>query len=105
MGSMNIKAESSCVSDVSVSSWEEGGLLVHVSLVDSNNTWLSVSHLVSSSVGDNPSLLGSSSDGLGSSIEVEPLSVVPWLVVLDSESVVVVSDVLMPEEGSSTAHS
>ena len=66
-----------------------------MSLVDSNDTWVSMSHLVSSSVGDNPSSLVVSSDGLGSSVEVEPLSWVPWLVVLDSESVVVVSDVLV----------
>ena len=74
-------------------------------LVDSDDSWLPESHLVSSSVGDNPVLLSSSSDGLGSSVEVEPLSVVPWLVVVDSESVVVVSDMLVPEQGSVAAHS
>jgi hypothetical protein len=76
-----------------------------VSLVNSDDSWVTESHLVSSSVGDNPVFLSSSSDGLGSSVEVEPLSVVPWLVVVDSQSVVVVTNVLMPEQGSVAAHS
>ena len=76
-----------------------------MSLIDTNDSWLSVSHLESSSVGNDPVLLSSSSDGLGSSVEVEPLSVVPWLMVVDSQSVVIVSNVLMPEQGLSSTHS
>ena len=48
---------------------------------------------------------GPGSDGSGSSVEDEPLSVVLWLVVSDSESVLASTDVLLPVQGSEGAHS
>jgi hypothetical protein len=75
-----------------------------VSLVDTNDSWLTNSHLVVSSVGNGVVSSFNWSDGLSSSVHEPPLLIIPWLMVLDSESVVVVTDVLMPEEGSSGGH-
>lgn len=45
------------------------------------------------------------SNGSSSSVEDPPLSLIPWLMVLDSNLVLMSSDVLMPEEGSVLRHS
>lgn len=45
------------------------------------------------------------SDGFGSPVKGPPLSAVTWAVVLDSQSVLMSSDVLMPEEGFTSSHS
>lgn len=45
--------------------------------------------------------VGSSSDRSGSPVEHEPLLVVVWVVVLDSESILMGSDVLSVEQSSS----
>jgi len=63
------------------------------------------SETVSLLVGDGVSSVGPGSNGSGSFVEDEPLSVVLWLVVSDSESVLVGSNVLLPVQGSEGAHS
>lgn len=45
------------------------------------------------------------SDGLSSSVESEPLLLIIWVKVLNSESELVSTNVLVPEEGSSFSHS
>ena len=102
---MDIKALSSVVLDVSV------GTVVPSDLLSSQSSvWLDVgsnsnSELVSSLVGDGIVSLGPGSDGVGSGVEEEPLLHVHWIVSLDSESELVVTNVLVPEEGSVRGHS
>jgi len=55
-------------------------------------------------VGDGERSLASSSDGSGSLIENEPLLLTLWVVVSDSESVLLSSDVLGEEEGAVVLH-
>ena len=55
--------------------------------------------------GYNHGSVGKGSDSLGSPVEDKPLSSVSWVVVLDSESVLLGTNVLMPEEGSVRSHS
>jgi len=55
--------------------------------------------------GDDLVSVSEGSNSLGSPVESPPLSVVTWVVVLDSQSVLVGSNMLMPEEGSVSAHS
>jgi hypothetical protein len=102
--SMDIKALSSNVSDVSVGSVEPKGSLGVVSSVLSDGSSDSNSELVSSLVGNSVVSSGPGSDGLGSPVEGPPLSVVQWVVGSDSKSELVSSDVLVPEEGSSVFH-
>ena len=71
----------------------------------SDNSGDSDSESVASLVGDGIASSLVSSDGSGSLIEDPPLLWVPWLVVLDSESELVATDVLVPEQGSSGSHS
>ena len=104
--SMNIKAKSWDVSDVSgVSTVEGRHLSVISSLVVSDNGSDSNLETLASLVGDGPVSLEVWSDGSGSPVEDPPLLLVPWLGVLDSESVLVSTNVLVPEEGSSRLHS
>lgn len=55
-------------------------------------------------VGKSHSSVSCSSNGLSSPVEDEPLSVVLWLIVSDSKSVLTVSNVLVIEESSSASH-
>jgi hypothetical protein len=99
-GSVNIQALLSVVSQVSESSSVEGNLLVNLGSPWSHNSSDSDSESLSVLVGNGVTLVGEGSDGSSSSVEDEPLSVVLWVVVSDSESVLVSTDMLMPEEGS-----
>lgn len=62
----------------------------------SEDSDLSNSVVVTVSVGDGIVSLGESSDGSGSGIEGEPLVVAEGGVVLDSQSVLMSSDVFVP---------
>lgn len=84
---MKSQALSTWVSEVVPSSWEVGDLLIHSlleteSLDDSSHV---VSHLVVVVGRDSIVSLVVSSDRSGSVIEDKPLSVVPWLMVVNSE--------------------
>ena len=103
--SVDVQTLLSVVSQVSVVSSVEGNLLVNLRSPWSNDSSDSDSESLSLLVRDGVSLVGESSDGSGSSVEDEPLSVVLWLVVSDSQSVLVATDVLVPEEGSEGSHS
>ena len=100
LSSVNIQALLSVVSQVSVVSSVEGNLLVNLRSPWSNSSGNSDSESLSLLVRDGVSLVGPGSNGSSSSVEDEPLSVVLWLVVSDSESILVSTDMLMPEEGS-----
>lgn len=77
---------------VGVSPWSHGS---------SNTNSESISVLI----GQNKSSVRVGSDSLSSGIEYEPLLVVVWHGVSDSKSVLVVTNVLMSEEGSVSTHS
>lgn len=106
---MDIEALVGNISDVSSSSTEESHSLVAVSLEWSDDSIVSVS----SEIGvlnalinrDNSVSIGVGSDSSGSPVEGPPLLVVSWVVVLDSQSVLTSTDVLVPEEGSVLGHS
>jgi len=103
--SVDIKALSSKVLDVSVSSTNPLGSLSVVSSVLSDGSGNVDSETVSSLVGNNVASSSVGSDGSGSGIEDPPLLVVLWTVVSDSQSELVASDMLVPEECSSAWHS
>ena len=96
--SVDIKASSRDISDVSVSSWVESELLgskTGESLGSGGNVSSESSvELMTKSVGSLVEL----SDGSGSVVHSPPLSLIPWGVVLDSGSVLVGSNVLSGEE-------
>jgi len=100
VSSVHIKAVAGIVSEVSVSSWEVRKSLVWLVSPLSDNSGVSNSVMVSSLVRDGIASLVLSSDRSGSSIEDEPLSSVVSLMVVDSESELMSTNVLMPEEGS-----
>jgi len=102
---MDIETFLSVVSDVSVGTVVPSDSLVVLALPLSDGSSNTNSELVSSLVGDDEVSSSPSSDGLGSGIEGPPLLVVSWVVVSDSESVLVSSNVLVPEEGSVSDHS
>lgn len=74
----DVEAESSVVSEVSSLSLPEGDLLVDLSVVLSDDNWLSWGVLVALLVGNDVVLSLLRSDGSGSAVPGEPLSVVPW---------------------------
>ena len=105
VSTVDIQTFSTVVSNVSSRSVEPSD-----SLVDSSRVWLDVSSntnspVLSSLVRDSITSSSPGSNGLGSSVEGPPLLVVRWVVVLDSESELVSSDVLVPEESSVVEHS
>ena len=85
----NMKTSLSHISNVSSGSSEPSDLLERVSSEWSDNTSIVVVCPVVSIVlnGDSHVSVGISSDGSGSPVEDEPLSVVVWIVVVDSESI------------------
>jgi len=93
---LNIEALTSVVSQVSSASWEVGGSLVVLVGPWSQDSVLSDSIGVSISVGDGVVSLCVSSDGSGSSVKDEPLVVTEGSVVLDSQSVLMSSNMLVP---------
>lgn len=105
LSSVDVQTFLGDVSDVSSGSSVEGSLLVDLSSPWSDDGGNTNSEFVSVLVGDGVTSVGPGSDGSGSLVEDEPLSVVLWLVVSDSESVLVSSDVLLPVQGSEGAHS
>ena len=102
---MDVEALSSNVSDVSDGTVEPKGSLGVVTSVLSDGSGNVDSESLSSLVSDDKVSSGPGSDGLGSPVEGPPLLVVQWVVGSDSQSELVASDVLMPEEGSSVWHS
>lgn len=102
---MNIKALLSIVSNVSVSSSIESKSLVNFISILSNNGSNSNSESVSLLVGNNPVSVGEWSDSSSSSIKDEPLLVVLWCIVSNSKSVLLSTNVLVPEESSEVSHS
>jgi len=106
--SVNIEASLADISDVSSGSIEPSHHLVWVgSSVVSNNSGVVVGHHVSLTVlnGDDESLVGSRSNGLGSPVEAPPLFVAVRIVILDSQSVLLSTNVFMPEQSSLGVHS
>ena len=102
--SMDIKTSSSHISDSSSVAVEPSHLLeVVVGPVVSDNSGVAVVHPVVLSIlnGDDKFSVVSRSDGSGSPVEHPPLLVVVWVVISDSESVLVSTDVLVIEESSS----
>lgn len=89
--SMDIKASVSNISDVSSLTFEPSDLLKERSSVLScNSSIVVVSPILSSKLdGNNMFHVGSSSNGFCSPVEDEPLVVVVWVIVLDSESILV----------------
>lgn len=102
--SVNIKALSSNVSNVSSWTIEPSDLLVWLVLPLSDYCSNINSEALSSLVGESIVSSSPGSDGSGSGIESPPLSVVLWTVVSDSKSELVSTNVLMPEESSSVLH-
>lgn len=102
---MNIKTFLSEISYISSGSIiEESFLVVRVSPWSHDSSNID-SESVTILVGKGSSSVSSSSDSMGSPVENEPLSIIPWSVVSDSESILVVANVLMPEESSVGGHS
>lgn len=102
--SMNIKALSAVVSDVSVPSTVVGDLLIALVLVVSSDSRLS-SVAISCSSRDSSSSIRDNSDGSCSLIESEPLFDVPRVVILDSQSPLMSSNVFIHSKGSLLCHS
>jgi len=89
--SVNIKASNTDISDVSSGSVEPSDLLDQFTSVLSDNSSVVVVVIVVSSYLDRDRLSGvrSRSNSSCSPVEDEPLLVIVWVVVLDSESVLV----------------
>lgn len=98
--SMDIEALATVVSNVLDLSRVPLDLLGVGSSVWSDNSSNVDLEALASLVGNSVLSLGEGSDGLSSGIEDPPLLVVVWIVVLDSESILVVSDVLSEVQGS-----
>ena len=104
VSTMNIEALATVVSDVSSVSRVPLDSLSVVSSPWSHGGGNSDSEASSLLVGNHEASLVEGSDGLSSSVEGEPLLVLGWVVVSDSESELVSSDVLVVEEGSVVWH-
>lgn len=105
VSSVNIQTFLWQISDVLSGTLVEEGLLVVRVSPWSHDGGDSDSPSVSILVGQGEFSIRGSSNGSGSVIEDEPLLVVPWHVVSDSQSVLVVTDVLVSEQSSVSAHS
>lgn len=103
--SMNIQALAWNVSKVSSITSIVGNSLLWLTSVLSNDSGSVNVESLSLLVRDSIVSSSVSSDGSGSSVEYPPLLVVPWLMILDSQSVLMSSNMLMPEEGSVSTHS
>jgi len=104
VSAVNVEALSTVVSNVSSRS-----SVPSESLVDLGSPWSDGSGntnfvTLSLLVGNNVASSGEGSDSSSSRVEHEPLLVVPWGVVSNSESVLVSTNVLRPEESSSSWH-
>lgn len=103
--SVNIKALSWDVSDVSDRTSIEGSSLVRLTNPLSDDSSSVDLESLSSLVGDGIVSFVNWSNGSSSSVKEPPLSDVPWLMVLDSESKLISTNMFMPEESSSVSHS
>jgi len=103
--SVNIKALSSIVLDVSSGSVVPSDSILVEALVWSDVSSDSDSEVLSELVTNAVSSSVPGSDSLSSGIEGPPLLHVGWVVVLDSQSELVSANVLVPEEGSISLHS
>jgi hypothetical protein len=102
---MDIKALEAVVSDVLVSASVPLDLLGVVTFVLTDGGSDSNVEALSLLVGNDEVLARPSSDGVGSSVEGPPLLLIVWVVVSDSKSELVTTDVLVPDEGSVAWHS
>jgi len=102
--SNDIKAFSFLVSDVSLTARVEVESLLLLSSPLSDDCSSADGKTGSSLVGNDEVSVGSSSHGSGSLVEDEPCSLVVSISVLDSESVLTSSHVLIPEELSVSRH-
>jgi len=103
--SISIKAESTVVSDVRRSSIVPSDSIVVSSSVLSGINSNIGSECSTDLVTDTIVSLVVGSDGLSSQVEGPPLFSVGWIVVLDSDSVLMSSDVFMVEHSSVSVHS
>jgi len=103
--SVDIEALVTVVSDVSDRSVVVSNSDVVRVIELSQNSGVVDSELNSSLVSESEVSSGPGSDGLGSRVVDEPLELVSWMVVSDSSSVLVSSDVLSHEESSVSRHS
>ena len=102
----NLQAFSSVVLDVSSGSTVPSGLnSVVIASVGSDNSSIVDSELNTSLVSKNVVSSQEWSHGSSSSIEDPPLSLVAWIVGLDSSSVLMSSNVFPPEESFVSVHS
>lgn len=76
-----------------------------MTFVLSNDSGSSNVESLTSLVGNSIASSGPGSDSVSSGVKGPPLLVVLWVVRSDSESVLVSTNMLMPEEGSSVGHS
>jgi len=105
--SVNPQASSSDISDGSSAGVVPSGSLEGLSSPVSDSGGIAVVFPVGSGLLDRHGVVsvGNRSNGFGSPVEDPPLLVVVWVVVSDSKSEVSVTDVLVPEDGSVSAHS
>lgn len=105
--SSNIKASSSNVSDISSISSEPSHLLKESISEVSGSSSVTIMSGVVSIVLDREDQVSVSnrSNGSGSPVEDPPLSLIVWVVVLDSKSVVSVSNVFVPSSSSVSTQS
>lgn len=103
---VDIEASVSNISDSSSVGAEPSDVLEWLSsVVSHNSSVVPVSPVVTVHLdGHSLSSVALWSDGLSSSVEDKPLLDVSWVVVLDSQSVLVTSDVLSHDKGSSVFH-
>ena len=104
--SIDIKASSRNILDSLSVSVVPSHFLEHMSSVSVYNSSIVVVFPVSSSLldGNNEVSVGTSSDSLGSVVEDPPLFDIVWVVVSDSKSVLVRSNVFSVEKSSSVSH-
>jgi hypothetical protein len=103
--SMDIKALSEVVSNVSFVSWVESSLLVRLVSVSSHDSGSTFSESLTLLAGDNSVSVSIRSDSSSSFVEDEPLLVVSRVAILDSQSVLMSSNVLLDDESSTLSHS
>jgi len=105
--SVSPQASSSDISDGSSARVVPSGSLEGLASEVSDSGGIAVVSPVGSGLldGDGVVSVGNRSNGSGSPVEDPPLLVVVWVVVLDSKSEVSVTNVLVPDDGSVSAHS
>lgn len=105
VSAVDIKALEAVVLDVVISTSVPLDLLGVVTSVLANGSSNSNVEALTLLVCDGEVLARPSSDGVSSSVEGKPLLLVEWVVVSDSKSELVATDVFVPNEGSVTWHS